>query len=114
MFLRSHRLPCHSQSAWLLAEMKLFGFSLVPSEAKPGHFFWQYSEMPQGFLNQAAKLTCGVHQVALGPNGEWFAIFADRDRSTIFGNTSDEFAAAVDATKDTAGRMQVSWVAFGP
>ena len=40
--------------------------------------------------------------------------FGDRERSTIFGNTSDEFAEALHATKDTAGRMQVSWVAFGP
>ncbi|CAE6915792.1 osm1 [Symbiodinium sp. CCMP2592] len=92
------------EAAWFL-----FG----PKPKRDG-FFWHYSGMPEAFLNEADRLACGVNQVALGPNGEWCAIFADRDRSTIFGNTSDEFAESVNATRDTAGRMQVSWVAFGP
>ena len=40
--------------------------------------------------------------------------FTDEDCSTFYGNTSHLFAAALLATKDGEGRMQVAWVAFGP
>ena len=55
-----------------------------------------------------------VRLVALGPQGEWFISFEDEDWSTFFGNTSHVFAAAVRATQDNDGKMQISWVAFGP
>ncbi|CAE7369424.1 HERC1 [Symbiodinium sp. CCMP2592] len=55
-----------------------------------------------------------IEQVALGPDGEWFILLDDQDRSTFFGNSSDLFAAALHAAKDADGKMQISWVAFGP
>ena len=55
-----------------------------------------------------------IWQVALGQDGEWFVSYDDEDWSTFFGNVSDLFTAALHATKDPDGRMQISWVAFGP
>ena len=55
-----------------------------------------------------------IHQVALGPAGEWFLNYGNQDRSTFCGKVSNLFVAALHATKDTDGKMQISWVAFGP
>ncbi|CAE7939256.1 HERC1 [Symbiodinium sp. KB8] len=77
-----------------------------------GHWSCHVSCVPGELMTVIEESGRLIHEVALGPDGEWFIMLEDAE--TFFGNTSDLFAAALHATKDSDGKMQVSWVAFGP